>query len=147
MGNPYAPPTSREPGNASASYRQPTRHWFWKLCAIAFATELLVDTVFFIAAGLSFQGVAHQVIHVLASVGVLAYAFSKTYRRAWIWRHIWWAFPVSELIAHLSEQGAIERLTEGRAGVTPMTFVPLTFFLTPFCSLALYRFGRSRLLT
>jgi hypothetical protein len=147
MSNPYAPPTSTELPAAAGEPPRSTRHWFWKVYAVAFAAELLFDTRLFLTGRMPPQALLHQAIRVLACVGVLAYAFSKKIGRRWLWRQIWWVFPLSELILYLTEKIALERLFASFPGVYATSSAPLTTFFVPLTSLALYRFSRSRIWT
>lgn len=146
MENPYAPPNAEEPG-IDSEYPRPTRHWFWKVYAVLFAIEVLADILVFLSGEVSLQAVVYQSIHVLAGVGVFAYAFSKRLRRRWIWEHIWWAFPLTVFIAHLTERAAGQRLLEAHSNGNAISFVSFALLFAPLCSLALFRFARSPILT
>ena len=144
MNNPYAPSSSAEleTDNGEAPI---SRHWFWKVYAVGFAVYALQGTVPFLSArGVPAEPLAHQLILLLTSVGVLGYAFSKRILRGWVWRQLWWIFPFSELVAYLTavaEASALERTFERFPGV----HVAAGLSSSILSSLALYRFGRGRI--
>jgi len=114
---------------------------------VVFAVLILVDTMVFLSGRMPLQGIVVQGVCVLASVGVVAYAFSRRLRRRWVWRQIWWIFPLSELIVYVTEQAAVERLLSALRGGHATNTIQATALFVPLASLALYRLSRSRLLT
>ena len=147
MGNPYAPPTSTEEGIDSSESPRPVRHWFWKVYAVAFAAALLLDTAGFVLGRMPVQGIVVQAVRVLAGAGVVAYAFSKKIGLRWVWRLLWWVFPLSEFVVYVFERVALERFLSTHPQARAMNMIQLTALFAPIASLALYRLSRSRILT
>jgi hypothetical protein len=148
MNDPCAPPSSTELETESG---EPliSRHWFWKVYAVGFAVYALQRTFLFLGArGVPAKLLVHQLILALASVGVLAYAFSKRILWRWVWHQLWWIFPVSELVAYLTavaEAAALERTFAAFRGVHVAAGLPTSILFVPLSSLAVYRLGRGRI--
>ena len=144
MDNPYAPPSEADAESWAGESPRLTPHWLWKAYAIAFVLYAAYDTATRWGWMLRPEAFGRQVILILASCGVLAYAFSKKILRRWVWSQLAWLFPVAELVYYTVEVAALSRALERMPTVHVAWGLPSTIAFLPFSALAMHRYGRSR---